>query len=199
MFQKKRTFLTVTLGLWVCALIFFGCDANSNDADAVSRQGATTTSPASVPGTKSAEPIVPSGWKTVSDGQWSLSIPEDWVDDSGFYYPKEAANSMTGAPNIFCVIGTRTIPEGKTAEDELGAMLGSVPMNKTPKTVCDRDGYMVEAKNNLALVFELEASTSFGQRAAIEYINCGTPSSSKFNQYEPIFRCIVESTNCSPD
>jgi hypothetical protein len=44
-------------------------------------------------------------------------------------------------------------------------------MTKIPMTVCNRSGYMVEVKSNLALVFELEASTSFGQRAAIEYIN----------------------------
>ncbi len=199
MFQKKRTFSSVTLGLLICALVLVGCNANSNDADAVSGQKETTTSPASAQGKAPAETIVPSGWKTVSDGQWSLSIPEDWVDDSGFYYPEEAANSMTGAPNIFCVIGTRMIPEGKTAEDEFKSMFGSALLNKTPVTVCEKDGYMAEAKSNLALVFEYEASTSFGQGAAIEYINCGTPTSAKFKQYEPVFRRILESAHCPAD
>ena len=69
-------------------------------------------------------------------------------------------------------------------------------MTKIPMTVCNRSGYMVVVKSNLALVFALEASTSFGQRAAIEYINCGAPSS-RFSQYEPIFQRILESVHCS--
>ena len=191
MFHKNRTFLAVALGLWVCALIIVGCGTDSNDTNAVSEQEASKNS--------SADPIVPSAWKTVSDRPWRLSIPEDWVDDSGFYYPKESVNSKTGVPSIFCVIGTRTIAEGKTAEDELKAMFGSAPLNKSAMTVCNRSGYMVAAKTNMALVFELEVSTSFGQKGAIDYINCGAPSSSKFNQYEPIFRRILESANCSTD
>lgn len=199
MFHNNRTFLAVALGLWVCVLILVGCGSDSNDTNAVSEQEASTTSSASTTDAKSADPIVPSAWKTVSDRPWRLSIPEDWVDDSGFYYPKESVNSKTGAPSIFCVIGTRTIAEGKTAEDELKAMFGSAPLNKSAMTVCNRSGYMVAAKTNVALVFELEASTSFGQKTAIDYINCGAPSSSKFNQYEPIFRRILESANCSAD
>lgn len=196
MFYKERTFLTVFPVLLVCALMLVGCGANSDDADEVSGQRTTTTSQVAAPDPKPAEPIVPSGWKTVTDGSWRLSIPVDWIDDSGFYYPNEAANSMTGAPKIFCVIGARTVPEGETAEDELKSMLGSAPLTKIPMTVCNRSGYMVVAKRNLALVFEQEASTSFGQRAAIEYINCRAPSS-KFSQYESIFRRILESVNCS--
>lgn len=55
---------------------------------------------------------------------------------------------------------------------------------------------MVEADNNLALVFESEALTSSGRMSGIECIHCKAPPS-KFSQYEAIFRHILESADCS--
>jgi hypothetical protein len=195
MFQK-RTFIAVTLNLWVCILLLAACGGESKDENAVSAKGATMTPAASESRTGADAPIVPSGWKTVTDWKWSFSIPEDWIEDH-LYHPEGAVSSMTGAPNIFCVIGARTIPEGKTAEDELKAMLGT-PLTKTPMTVCNENGSLVEGKNSLALVFEDEALTSSGRMPGINYIHCRAPSS-RFNQYEPIFRRILDSVDCSAD
>ncbi|MFN2354410.1 MAG: hypothetical protein ABR512_07795 [Desulfopila sp.] len=198
MFHRKWTFIAATLGLWVCLLVLAACSGDSTDENATSAKEATTTPSASESKTGAAVPIVPSGWKTVSDGHWRLSVPEDWVDDAGFYYPEGAVSSMTGAPNVFCVISARTIAEGKTQDDELKAMFGSNPLTKTPITVCNADGFRVEGQNSFALIFEDEALTSSGPMPGIEYIHCRAPSSS-FSQYETIFRHILESADCSTD
>ena len=199
MLHKNRTFLTVTLVLWVCALILVGCDSNSDEANAVSEQGAKTNSTASALGAKSADPIVPSAWKTVSDGKWTFSIPEEWNEESGLYHPEGAVSSSTGIPYIFCVTGIRGLAKPDAVDDDLKMIIGFGPLTKTPMTVCGQDGYMAEGSAGIALFHLFEPRAGPGSKFAIDAIWCKASSSSRFSQYEAIFRHIIESVDCSSD
>lgn len=200
MFHYKRTFTVVNMGLLVCALVLVACGTESSNEGAVSGQEAASPPAASASATEAVAPIVPSGWKTASEGDWSFDIPEDWVDDSGMYYPEELADRVM--PGVLCQIGSRVIASDGTVEDELEALYGPGPWTMTPVTVCDADGHLLEAsdagRRYLSLIFEYEASTSSGQMPAIEVFNC-LASSSRFGQYEAIFRRILESTRCRAD
>jgi hypothetical protein len=206
MFRKKRTLIVMALGLCVCALALIACGTESDEGGAVAEQKAAATPAASQSGTEAADPIVPSGWKTASEGDWSFDIPVDWVEDSGMYYPEELADRLAAGvwPHTICQIGSRVIASDGTVEDELEALYGPGPWTMTPVTVCDADGHLLEASDAgqmyLSLIFEFETltSTSTEEVPAIEVFNCSA-SSSRFGQYEAIFRRILESTRCRDD
>ena len=144
MFHRKRIFSAVTLCLLVCSLGLVSCGGKSNDEPAESAKGSAGTSSSSRSGTEAADPIVPSGWKTVTSDNWTFSIPDDWVEGSmRTYHPRDAVNSM-GVAHTFCVTGVIAIKETGVSDDNLTYMVGFGPLNKTPKTVCGMDGYMVE-------------------------------------------------------
>jgi hypothetical protein len=196
MFQKKRIFSAVTLCLLVCALGLVSCGGKSNDEPAESTKGSARTSSSSRSGTEAADPIVPSGWKTVTNDNWTFSIPDDWVEGLGTYHPKGAVNSM-GVAHTFCVTGVIAIKETGVSDDNLTYMVGFGPLNKTPKTVCGMDGYMVEGKEGLALFYEPHYEPGYGPELAIDAIYCTASSSSTFRQYEAVFRHIIDSAECS--
>lgn len=200
MVHNKRTFIVMALGLCVCALALFACGTESDDGRAMSPQEATVPPAASPSGAESVAPIVPSGWKTASQGDWSFDIPEDWVDEPFMYYPEELADRLM--PGIRCEIGSRVIQPDGTVEDELGALFGPGPWTMTPVTVCNQDGHLLEAgdvgRRWLSLVFEYVASTSDGEMPAIELFICSA-SSARFAEYEAIFQRILESTRCRDD
>ncbi len=206
MFHNKRTFIVVTMGLLVCALVLVACGTESNNEGAVSGQEAAARPAASASGTEAVAPIVPSGWKTASEADWSFDIPKDWVDNLGMYYPEELADKLADGvwPHTICQIGSRVIASDGTVEDELKALYGPGPWTMTPVTVCDADGHLLKASDAgrmyLSLVFEFETFTSSGQMPApaIEVFSCSA-SSSRFGQYEAIFRRILESTRCRAD
>jgi hypothetical protein len=162
----------------------------------VSKQEKTITPPASGSGTETADPIVPSVWKTVTYENWTFSIPEDWVEGLMAYHPKRAVNSM-GVAQTFCVTGVQAIEERGVRDARLEFMVGFGPLTKTPKTVCGKEGYMVEGKVGLALFYEYEPRAGYGPKFAINAIWCTTSSSYKFRQYEAIFRHVIESGDCS--
>jgi len=198
MFQKKSMFSIVTLSLLVCALGLISCGDKSNDEPAESTKGAARKSSPSRSSTKAVDPIVPSGWKTVTSDNWTFSIPDDWVDGlmRTYHPPKDAVNSM-GVAHTFCVTGVMAIGETGVSEDNLTYMVGFGPMTKTPKTVCGKDGYMVEGKTGLALFYEYESKPGSGPEYAIDAIYCASPSSTTFRQYEAVFRHIIDSAECS--
>jgi hypothetical protein len=199
MFHKKRTFLTVIPVLLVCALFLVSCGTESNDEGTVSKQEKTISPAASASGTKAVDPIVPSGWKTVTSDNWTFSIPDDWVEGSmRTYHPKGAVNSM-GVAHTFCLTGVNEIEETGIGDDLLKYLVGFGPLNKIPKTVCGKDGYMVEGKEGLALLYEFEPRPGYGPEFAVDAIWCTASSSSTFRQYEAIFRHIIDSVECSAD
>ncbi len=196
MFQKKSMFSIVTLSLLVCALGLISCGGKSNDVPAESTKGAARTSSPSRSGTEAVDPIVPSGWKTVTSNSWTFSIPDDWVETSGTYHPKDAVNSM-GVAHTFCVTGVMAIGETGVSDNNLTYMVGFGSLNKTPKTVCGKDGYMVEGKEGLALFYDYVSRPGDGPEFAIDAIYCTASSSSTFKQYEAVFRHIIDSAECS--
>lgn len=199
MHHKMKTVIAVALSLLVYVLVFVSCSQESNDADVVSKNGAATPPKASHSNNGAADPIVPSGWKTVTSDNWTFSIPDDWVEGSmRTYHPEGAVNSM-GVAHTFCVTGVNEIEETGVEDDRLKYMVGFGPLNKTPKPVCGKDGFMVEGKEGLALLYEFEPRPGYGPEFAVDAIWCTASSSSTFRQYEAIFRHIIDSVECSAD
>ncbi len=198
MFNKMRTGATMTLLAVFCALVLVACGTDSNDANVEPGQGTIKTQPASDPNAETADVIVPSGWKTVTSDNWTFSIPDDWVEGSRAHHPQDAVNSM-GVAQTFCLTGVIAIEETGVSDDNLTYMVGFGPLTKTPKTVCGKDGFMVEGKEGLALFYEYEPRPGHGPEFAIDAIWCTTQSSSTFRQYEAIFRHVIESVECSPN
>ena len=198
MFYKMRTGTTLTLVALFGALVLVACGTDSNDANVEPEQGAAKTQAASAPNAEVADVIVPSGWKTVTSDNWTFSIPDDWVESSMAHHPKDAVNSM-GVAQTFCLTGVIAIEETGVSDDNLTYMVGFGPLTKTPKTVCGKDGFMVEGKEGLALFYEYKPRPGYGPEFAIDAIWCTTQSSSTFRQYEAIFRHVIESVECSPN
>jgi len=196
MFYKMKVGIPLALVVMFCALILVACGTDSNDATSVSEQETAKRSRASAPTAQAVEIIVPSDWKTVTSDNWTFSIPDDWVEGSGMYHPKDAVNSM-GVANTFCVTGVMAIGETGVSDNNLTYMVGFGPMTKTPKTVCGKDGYMVEGKTGLALFYAYESKPGYVPEYAIDAIYCTAPSSTTFRQYEAVFRHIIDSAECS--
>lgn len=104
-----------------------------------------------------------------------------------------------GVAQTFCVTGVNEIEETGIGDNRLKYMVGFGFLNKTPKTVCGKDGYMVEGKEGLALLYEFEPRPGYGPEFAVDAIWCTASSSSMFRQYEAIFRHIIDSVECSSD
>jgi hypothetical protein len=196
MFYKMKAGIPLTLVALFCALILVACGTDSNDANVEPGQGAAKTQAASAPSAEAVEIIVPSGWKTVTSDNWTFSIPDDWVEGMGTYHPKGAVNSM-GVAHTFCVTGVMAIGETGVSDDNLTYMVGFGSLTKTPKTVCGKDGFMVEGKEGLSLFYEYEPRPGYGPEFAIDAIYCTASSSSKLRQYEAVFRHIIDSAECS--
>ncbi|HDQ39444.1 MAG TPA: hypothetical protein ENN39_00200 [Desulfonatronum sp.] len=196
MIHMMRTGMPLTLVALFCALILAACGTDSNDATALSKQGTAKTQAASAPSAEAVEIIVPSGWKTVTSDNWTFSVPDDWVESSRTYHPKGAVNSM-GVAHTFCLTGVIAIEETGVSDDNLTYMVGFGPLTKTPKTVCGKDGFMVEGKEGLSLFYEYEPRPGYGPEFAIDAIYCTAQSSSTFRQYEAVFRHVIDSAACS--
>ncbi len=196
MFYKMRTSMPLTVVALFCALVLVACGTDSNDATAVSGQETAKKSIASAPSAEAVETIVPSDWKTVTSDNWTFSIPDDWVESSETYHPKGAVNSI-GVAHTFCLTGVIAIEETGVNDNNLTYMVGFGPLTKTPKTVCGKDGFMVEGKEGLSLFYEYEPRPGYGPEFAIDAIYCTATSSSTFRQYEAIFRHIIDSAECS--
>ncbi len=201
MIRNQTISIVMVAGL--CALALIGCDRKPDQEGGVSGRASAAPIAASAQGT---EAIVPSAWKTVSEADWSFDLPLDWAGDAGMYYPEELADRLAAGvwPHTVCQIGSRVIASDGTVEDELEALFGPGPWTMTPVTVCDADGHLLEASDagrmHLSLVFEFETltSTSSVEVPAIEVFVCST-ASSRFGQYEAVFRRILESTRCRTD
>lgn len=198
--HEKSPSIALTLLPLVGGLLLVACERAPSAGSTVSGQQATASSPtASSSGTEAADPIVPSGWKTVTEGIWTFSVPDDWVG-GGMYHP-EGAISSSGLPNIFCVTGVRGLSEAGVVDDNLRIMIGFGSMTKTPMTVCGQDGYLAEGSEGLALFYAFEPRDGDGAdtETAIRAVWCTAPSSSRFSQYEAVFRHAIESVECSAD
>lgn len=198
MVHHKGKSTALALGLCVSALVLIGCSRESDDPGAVPRQESPAPTAAPVSRTAAvAGPIEPTGWQTVSSGDWSFEIPDDWVDDASMYYPAELADRLM--PGTVCQIGTVMSSSGWTVEDTLESSFGPPPWTMTPVTVCNEDGHLLEAndvgRSSLSLVFEDEEATVMYEMPIIKVFDCST-FSSRFGQYESIFRRILESTRC---